>query len=130
MAEVAVVGVPDDLTGQAVTAFVSLNRSIDNAEAIRIAKEQVSTSIGKFASPKHVVVVQDLPKNRAGKIMRRLLRKIWCGEEYQLGDITTLVNPAAIPAIISAVNPGRASQTPEPTEINQLQNLARRMSIC
>ncbi|PIA94817.1 Acetyl-coenzyme A synthetase [Cercospora beticola] len=130
MAEVAVVGVPDDLTGQAVTAFVSLNRSIDNAEAVRIAKEQVSTSIGKFASPKHVVVVQDLPKNRAGKIMRRLLRKIWCGEEDQLGDITTLVNPAAIPAIISAVNPGRAPQTPEPTEIDQLQNLARRMSIC
>ncbi|KXT05933.1 hypothetical protein AC578_296 [Pseudocercospora eumusae] len=87
MAEVAVVGVPDDLTGQAVAAFVSLKSSLPEEEAIQIAKAQVSTSIGKFAAPKHVVVVQDLPKNRAGKIMRRLLRKIWCGEEEQLGDI-------------------------------------------
>lgn len=151
MAEVAVVGVPDDLTGQAICAFVSLNKKIDTAEAIRIAKLQVSDSIGKFASPKHVVVVQDLPKNRAGKIMRRLLRKIWCGEEDQLGDISTLVNPPAIPAIISAVKGGvapaaiqAAPETPEAveeidevptvarrmTEVEQLQAVARRMSIC
>ena len=151
MAEVAVVGVPDDLTGQAVTAFVSLNRHLGIAEAVRIAKDQVSVSIGKFASPKHVIVVQDLPKNRAGKIMRRLLRKIWCGEGDQLGDITTLVNPHAIPAIIAAVDldkaPPQSAEPPESpspgppselegavrrvslVELQQLQSLARRMSI-
>lgn len=72
-----------------------------------MAKHQVSVGIGKFASPKYVIVIQDLPKNRAGKIMRRLLRKIWCGEEDQLGDITTLINPDSIDSIIQAVKPIR-----------------------
>lgn len=107
IAEVAVVGVPDDLTGQAVASFISLKNNINPTEAVGMAKYQVSLSIGKFASPKYCVVVLDLPKNRAGKIMRRLLRKIWCGEEDQLGDITTLVNPGCIEAIIHAVKPVR-----------------------
>jgi acetyl-CoA synthetase len=120
MAEVAVIGVPDDLTGQAVTAFVSLNQTVDAAEASQIAKDQVSFSIGKFASPKHVVVVQDLPKNRAGKIMRRLLRKIWCGEEDQLGDITTLVDPSVIGAIIQTVKKQPCEKLPALVALERL----------
>jgi acetyl-CoA synthetase len=91
IAEAAVVGVADELTGQAVNAFVALKEGNEASDALR--KEfvmQVRKSIGPFAAPKAVHVVPDLPKTRSGKIMRRILRKILAGEEDQLGDITTV----------------------------------------
>ena len=91
MAESAVVGVQDDLTGQAVNAFVAIKDGNEATEALR--KEfilQVRKSIGPFAAPKAVFIVPDLPKTRSGKIMRRILRKILAGEEDQLGDTTTV----------------------------------------
>jgi len=92
VAESAVVGVQDELTGQAVNAFVSLRE--DSAESVdQIRKDlilQVRKSIGPFAAPKAVYVVPDLPKTRSGKIMRRILRKILAGEEDQLGDVSTV----------------------------------------
>jgi acetyl-CoA synthetase len=91
VAESAVVGVADDLTGQAVNAFVALKDGNEATDALR--KEfimQVRKSIGPFAAPKAVYIVPDLPKTRSGKIMRRILRKILAGEEDQLGDITTV----------------------------------------
>jgi acetyl-CoA synthetase len=86
-----VVGVVDDLTGQAVNAFVSLKSGIETNEQLR--KDlvfQVRKSIGPFAAPKAVYIVDDLPKTRSGKIMRRILRKILSGEEDSLGDISTV----------------------------------------
>jgi acetyl-CoA synthetase len=86
-----VVGVADELTGQAVNAFVSIKDGNDATDALR--KEfilQVRKSIGPFAAPKSVYVVPDLPKTRSGKIMRRILRKILAGEEDQLGDTSTV----------------------------------------
>jgi acetyl-CoA synthetase len=83
--------VADELTGQAVNAFVALKDGNESSEAVR--KElimQVRKSIGPFAAPKTVYMVPDLPKTRSGKIMRRILRKILAGEEDQLGDITTV----------------------------------------
>lgn len=91
VAESAVVGVADELSGQAVNAFVSIKDGNEPTEALR--KEfivQVRKSIGPFAAPKAVYIVPDLPKTRSGKIMRRILRKILAGEEDQLGDITTV----------------------------------------
>lgn len=91
IAEAAVVGVADELTGQAVNAFVAIKDGNDASDALR--KEfilQVRRSIGPFAAPKAVYIVPDLPKTRSGKIMRRILRKILAGEEDQLGDITTV----------------------------------------
>lgn len=91
VAESAVVGVHDELTGQAVNAFVSLKNGNDVTDALR--KElalQVRKSIGPFAAPKAIYVVPDLPKTRSGKIMRRVLRKILAGEEDQLGDTSTV----------------------------------------
>jgi acetyl-CoA synthetase len=91
VAEAAVVGVQDELTGQAVNAFVALkdgNESNDQTKKDLIL--QVRKSIGPFAAPKAIYVVPDLPKTRSGKIMRRILRKILAGEEDQLGDITTV----------------------------------------
>lgn len=94
IAEAAVVGVADELTGQAVNAFVALKDGNDATDALR--KEfilQVRKSIGPFAAPKAVYIVSDLPKTRSGKIMRRILRKILAGEEDQLGDISTVCLP-------------------------------------
>lgn len=91
VAEAAVVGVQDELTGQSVNAFVSVKDVAEVTDALR--KEfimQVRKSIGPFAAPKAVFIVPDLPKTRSGKIMRRILRKILAGEEDQLGDITTV----------------------------------------
>jgi hypothetical protein len=91
VAEAAVVGVNDELTGQAVNAFVSLKEGFDHGDQIK--KDlilQVRKSIGPFAAPKAIFTVEDLPKTRSGKIMRRILRKILAGEEDQLGDTSTV----------------------------------------
>jgi acetyl-CoA synthetase len=105
VAESAVVGVHDDLTGQSVNAFVALKGQPSDAAATK--KElimQVRKSIGPFAAPKSVLIVDDLPKTRSGKIMRRILRKVLAGEEDQLGDISTLSNPDVVKHIIDVVH--------------------------
>lgn len=65
---------------------------------------QVRKSIGPFASPKAIYIVEDLPKTRSGKIMRRILRKILSGEEDQLGDTSTLSDPSVVGKIIQTVH--------------------------
>jgi acetyl-CoA synthetase len=103
-----VVGVADELTGQAVNAFVSVKDGVDPTDALR--KEfilQVRKSIGPFAAPKAVYIVPDLPKTRSGKIMRRILRKILAGEEDQLGDTSTLSDPSVVDKIIATVHEGK-----------------------
>ncbi|CAJ0545731.1 Ff.00g092040.m01.CDS01 [Fusarium sp. VM40] len=105
VADAAVVGISDELTGQAVNAFVDLKEGVESSDELR--KElvvQVRKSIGPFAAPKAVYVVPDMPKTRSGKIMRRVLRKIVAGEEDQLGDITTLSDPSVVEKIIKAVH--------------------------
>ncbi|KAM3436244.1 hypothetical protein NHJ13734_005184 [Beauveria thailandica] len=108
VAEAAVVGVNDELTGQAVNAFVAVKEGNEINDALR--KEfimQVRKSIGPFAAPKAVFVVTDLPKTRSGKIMRRILRKILAGEEDQLGDTSTLSDPSVVDQIIATVHEAR-----------------------
>ncbi|KAK9381961.1 uncharacterized protein V2V93DRAFT_366067 [Kockiozyma suomiensis] len=109
VAESAVVGTADDLTGQAVNAFVVLKPVIDESIA-DMKKELILTvrkSIGPFAAPKNIIIVSDLPKTRSGKIMRRILRKVLAGEEDGLGDISTLSNPSIVEEIITTVKAGR-----------------------
>lgn len=104
VAEAAVVGVNDELTGQAVNAFVSIKDGNEiNDQLKKDLILQVRKSIGPFAAPKAVFVVTDLPKTRSGKIMRRVLRKILAGEEDQLGDTSTLADPSVVDNIISVV---------------------------
>lgn len=108
IAEAAVVGINDELTGQAVNAFVAIKDGNESSDALR--KEfilQVRKSIGPFAAPKAVYIVPDLPKTRSGKIMRRILRKILAGEEDQLGDISTLSDPSVVEKIIQIVHSDR-----------------------
>ena len=91
VAEAAVVGIADELTGQAVNAFVALKEGNEtNDQVLKDLIMQVRRSIGPFAAPKAVFIVEDLPKTRSGKIMRRILRKILSGEEDSLGDTSTV----------------------------------------
>ncbi|EDK43489.1 acetyl-coenzyme A synthetase 2 [Lodderomyces elongisporus] len=106
--EAAVVGINDDITGQAVIAYVALkdsNTEQTEEDLLTLRKELVlivRKSIGPFAAPKAVIVVADLPKTRSGKIMRRILRKISSNEADQLGDITTLQNPQSVEGIVKS----------------------------
>ncbi len=99
VAEAAVVGRPDDLTGEAVVAFVVLKQARPAGdEAKNIVKELqdwVGKEIGPIAKPKDIRFGDNLPKTRSGKIMRRLLRSIAKGEEITQ-DVTTLENPAIL----------------------------------
>ncbi|VUC37197.1 unnamed protein product [Clonostachys rosea] len=91
VAETAVIGVQDDLTGQALNALVALKPGKDHAETLEAEfKAQVRKEIGPFATPKAVFIVDDLPKTRSGKIMRRILRNLVEGKTDQLGDTTTV----------------------------------------
>ena len=100
VAEAAVVGRPDDLTGEAICAFVVLKRPLpaDTEEAKALANELrnwVAREIGPIAKPKDIRFGENLPKTRSGKIMRRLLRSIAKGEAITQ-DTTTLENPAIL----------------------------------
>ena len=99
VAEAAVVGRPDDLTGEAICAFVVLKRSRPSPdEAKAIAKELrdwVAKEIGPIAKPKDIRFGENLPKTRSGKIMRRLLRSLAKGETITQ-DVSTLENPAIL----------------------------------
>lgn len=103
-AEAAVVGASDETTGQAVVAFVILkssqaDRIDDPAEASEELRRHVATQIGAIARPRQVFIVNELPKTRSGKIMRRLLRDLAEGRE--IGDTTTLAD-TSIMQVISA----------------------------
>jgi acetyl-CoA synthetase len=103
-AEAAVVGAADETTGQAVVAFVILKQShADAASTIDdisdVLRKHVATQIGAIARPRQVFIVNELPKTRSGKIMRRLLRDLAEGRE--IGDTTTLAD-TSIMQVISA----------------------------
>lgn len=106
--ESAVVGIPDDLKGQAIYAFVILHAGWTLDEAMqRALNALVRREVGSIASVRLIQEVPGLPKTRSGKIMRRILRKIASGEvteskDYgKLGDISTLVNPEHIDALVA-----------------------------
>jgi acetyl-CoA synthetase len=106
VAESAVVGATDDVTGQAVVAFVVLKRRAQGvtsaAEDIAALKAHVVKEIGAIARPRDIYLVEDLPKTRSGKIMRRLLRDIAEGRE--IGDTTTLLDTSVVRVIGDQVN--------------------------
>ncbi len=93
VAEAAVIGIPDELTGQAIVAFC-IPEGDGGPELAGELRDYVAEKIGKLARPKRIVICDDLPKTRSGKIMRRLLRDIAAGED--LGDVTTLRDPEVV----------------------------------
>ena len=101
VAEAAVVGAADEMTGQGIVAFVILRGGIPNVggeELIKELRTHVAKEIGAIAKPRQIVVVQELPKTRSGKIMRRLLKDV--AENRAVGDSTTLADPNVM-ALIS-----------------------------
>jgi len=94
VAEAAVVAQEDELTGQAIVAFVTPVEGTDTDGMDQEIRDHVAEHIGKLARPKRIIWTYDLPKTRSGKIMRRLLRDIAIGR--QLGDVTTLRDPAVM----------------------------------
>jgi acetyl-CoA synthetase len=92
VAEAAVVGATDPMTGQAPCAFVILRESAGDGGADIVAdlRNHVAKEIGPIAKPRQIMVVAELPKTRSGKIMRRLLRDV--AEKREIGDVTTLAD--------------------------------------
>ncbi|HLX90371.1 MAG TPA: AMP-binding protein, partial [Puia sp.] len=98
--ESAVVGFPHDIKGQGIYAYVIFNGDKSNTEVSKKDIAQtVSKIIGPIARPDKIQFVSGLPKTRSGKIMRRILRKIAEGETQNLGDTTTLLDPAVVEEI-------------------------------
>jgi acetyl-CoA synthetase len=96
VAEAAVVGATDETTGQAVCAFVILRESAGDggADIVQELRTHVGKEIGAIAKPRQIMVVQELPKTRSGKIMRRLLRDV--AENREVGDVTTLADSSVM----------------------------------
>ncbi|HLU91672.1 MAG TPA: AMP-binding protein, partial [Pedomonas sp.] len=101
VAEAAIVGFPHDIKGQGIYAYVTLNANEEPSEALR--KELVTwvrQEIGPIATPDHIQFAPGLPKTRSGKIMRRILRKIAENDLTNLGDTSTLADPAVVDDLI------------------------------
>jgi acetyl-CoA synthetase len=96
VAEAAVVGASDPTTGQGIVAFVILRGSAEDSgeDLVQTLRNHVARDIGPIAKPRQIMVVQELPKTRSGKIMRRLLRDV--AENRELGDVTTLTDDSVM----------------------------------
>ena len=105
VAEAAVVGAADAMTGQGIVAFVILRGGVKHGESeqlIQNLRAHVTKEIGAIARPRQIVVVNELPKTRSGKIMRRLLKDV--AENRAVGDSTTLADPNVMNLISQGLN--------------------------
>ena len=101
VAEAAVVGAPHDIKGQGIYAYVTLNAGVEPSEDLRKALiAHVRHEIGPIAAPDWLQWAPGLPKTRSGKIMRRILRKIAENAPEQLGDTSTLADPAVVDSLV------------------------------
>ena len=108
-AEAAVVGCPHEVKGQGIYAYVIPGQGaegVDSDEVAKVLRQKVRDTIGAIATPERVQVVSGLPKTRSGKIMRRILRKVAEGNYTDLGDITTLAEPAVVEQIVEGHRQG------------------------
>jgi acetyl-CoA synthetase len=113
VAEAAVIGALDPTIGQVVVAFVIPRGSTarDDAEpekTIKALRDHVSTEIGPIAKPKQIFVVDELPKTRSGKIMRRLLRDV--AENREVGDRSTLADSSVMSLISAGILTGNVDK--------------------
>ena len=98
--ESALVGYPHEIKGNALYAFVILKDDKKKDDIKTEINQLISKTIGPIAKPEKIQLVPGLPKTRSGKIMRRILRKIACGEKDNFGDISTLLNPEIVDQIL------------------------------
>jgi acetyl-CoA synthetase len=105
VAEAAVIAVTDEMSGQAVVAYVTVVGEVEpGPDLVTELRDYVGTRIGKLARPRRVIWSPELPKTRSGKIMRRLLRDI--AEGRDLGDVTTLADPTVVSSLQEAAADG------------------------
>lgn len=101
VAEAAVVGMPHDIKGQGIYAYVTLNAGEQPSDALaEELKQWVSKHLSPIAKPDVIQFAPGLPKTRSGKIMRRILRKIAEGDLSNLGDTSTLADPAVVDDLV------------------------------
>lgn len=113
VAEAAVVGASDATTGQGIVAFVILRGSVardeaSGADAIKALRDHVAEQIGPIAKPRQIMMVEELPKTRSGKIMRRLLRDV--AENREIGDVTTLADSSVMDLISAGLREGTGEE--------------------
>ena len=102
IAEAAVVGAPHDIKGQGIYCFVTPMASVETDEILRQQLiDLCAKEIGPIAKPDAIFWASGLPKTRSGKIMRRILRKLACGEFEDLGDISTLADPSVVQRLVA-----------------------------
>ncbi|HEB37507.1 MAG TPA: acetate--CoA ligase [Thermoplasmatales archaeon] len=102
VAEAAVIGKPHELKGECIVAFVVLKEGVEPSEELKNElREHVAKEMGKIARPDEIWFVNDLPKTRSGKIMRRVIRAKALGQD--VGDVSTLANPEAVEEISKAI---------------------------
>ncbi|MBE7518022.1 MAG: acetate--CoA ligase [Thermoflexaceae bacterium] len=107
-AEAAVVGFPHDVKGTGIYAYVLLKQGHHASDGLaRELRDAVRTEISPIATPDRIQFVEGLPKTRSGKIMRRILRKVAEGEPENVGDVTTLADPAVVADIIAGAATAR-----------------------
>ncbi len=101
IAESAVIGIPHEIKGEGIYAFVTLNSGIEKTKELKKELiEQVAKEIGHIAKPDKIQFADSLPKTRSGKIMRRILRQIAQGTIEKIGDTSTLADPSVIEKLI------------------------------
>jgi len=102
VSEAAVVGTPHEIKGQGIYAYVTIVDGVESDDALlKELVQYVRSDIGPFAAPENIQFAPSLPKTRSGKIMRRILRKIAAGEFEDLGDTSTLAEPAVVESLIT-----------------------------
>jgi acetyl-CoA synthetase len=102
VSEAAVVGMPHEIKGQALYAYVTVRQGVEKTEdLVKELMNHVREEIGPIARPDVIQFTDALPKTRSGKIMRRILRKIAEGITDDLGDTTTLADPAVVETLIA-----------------------------
>jgi len=101
VAEAVVVGMPHELKGEAIYAFLRLGADEKPTEVLRNdLRKWLRKEIGPIATPEHIQFCEGLPKTRSGKVMRRILRKIVSGDISDLGDVTSLADPTVITPLV------------------------------
>jgi acetyl-CoA synthetase len=109
VAESAVVGATDPVTGQGIVAFVILRGSVEGSnELVAQLRDHVAKTLGPIAKPRQILLVPELPKTRSGKIMRRLLRDV--AENRQLGDVTTLQDSSVMDLISAGLTADKSDE--------------------
>jgi acetyl-CoA synthetase len=109
VAEAAVVGATDPVTGQGIVAFVILRGTAEASEELMAElRDHVAKTLGPIAKPRQILLVPELPKTRSGNILRRLLRDV--AENRQLGDVTTLQDSSVMDLIAAGLRSGKADE--------------------